>query len=68
MFPRYKLVARLNNTIVFEKYYPTINQVIRASIGFNFDSDVYLSIVDELLDTIFPHAYIKRLGKEFIND
>lgn len=66
MFPRYKLVVRHDNDIVFEKYFPTINSVIKVSTGFDFDSDIYISIVDELMDSIFPHAYVKRLVKEFV--
>ena len=68
MFPRYKLVARLNNTVVYERFFPSINQAVKTALGFDFDSDIYLSIFDELTENIFPHGYVKKLTKEFMYD
>ena len=63
MYARYKLTVRIDSIIVFQRYFQSINQVIKVAIG--FDDSCYISIFDDLTQQVFANSTIRALIKEF---
>ena len=63
MFLRYRLVVSYFETVIYEKYFKSINQVVNVADG--FDDDSVFECHDLLTDTLFSNVFLRGLIKEF---
>ena len=68
MYARYKLVVRYGDQVVFEKRFPSLNQLVKVASFFVPTKDYYMSCIDDLTEIVFSHANVLGLCKEFYND
>ena len=59
MYCRYRFSVRLGNQFIFEKYFPSINQMLKTSYYFDFkNQDLYMQAYDDVTDRIFSHSML----------